>query len=145
LNGDTLIELDLSDMLQVHEASHACATMALREDPHVEQWGVIETTNDNQVLRINGRGWHDAQSQTVVQKRMFAGVHIVNPRVLAHCPLGRYSSIIDAYVAELERRSIIMGYVDSGYWSDVGTPERYTQAQSDFDAGLLTLTTRMVG
>ena len=142
LNGDTLIELDLEEVLKVHVASPALATMVLREDPNVEQWGVIETTTDTQVLRINGRGRHGSPDEPVAQKYMFAGVHVLNPQVLAHCPLDQCSSIIDAYVKELENGATIVGYIHSGYWSDVGTPDRYTQAQCDVDAGHLTLAAR---
>ncbi|GJL65537.1 MAG: hypothetical protein NPIRA05_05080 [Nitrospirales bacterium] len=144
LNGDTLTELDIGEVQRVHSLSQALVTMVLRDDPHVEQWGVVETTNDNHVLRINGQGQCDGRHPSEIRKRMFAGVHILNPRVLSHCPLGRYSSIIDAYVTELERGSMIMGHVHAGYWSDIGTPERYAQAQQDVDAGRLTLASRAV-
>ena len=145
LNSDTLIEVDLGQMLRLHASWNARATMVLREDPHAERWGVIETTHDNRVLTINGRGRHGLPSQEMIKKRMFAGVHVLNPQMLAHCPFGQSSSIIDAYVTELECGATIMGYIDSGYWSDIGTPERYVQAQEDAAAGRLTLATRLSG
>ncbi|MGB0910457.1 MAG: nucleotidyltransferase family protein [Nitrospirales bacterium] len=144
LNSDTLIDVDLGNLRRFHMSRHARATMVLREYPQAEQWGVIETTQEDQVLTINGRGRHGLPSQEIVQKRMFAGVHVLNPQVLSHCPVGQASSIIDAYVTELEGGSSIMGYLDSGYWSDVGTPERYVQAQQDVDAGRLSLESRML-
>ncbi len=144
LNSDTLVELDLGKLLQLHASCPARATLVLREYPQAEQWGVLETTQDDRVLTINGRGRHGLPSPEKLQKRMFAGVHVLNPQVLSHCPVGQASSIIDAYVTELEGGSLIMGYVDSGYWSDVGTPERYVQAQQDVDAGRLCLASRVI-
>lgn len=143
LNGDTLIALDLSEMLQSHASCRPLATMVLREDPHLEQWGVVETAEDGRVLRINGRGCDPDRAHSRVKRRMFAGVHVLNPQVLVHCPAGQMSSIIDAYVKELERGSIIMGYDHVGYWSDVGTPERYEQAQMDIEDGSFSLAARM--
>ncbi|GJL55712.1 MAG: hypothetical protein NPIRA02_28440 [Nitrospirales bacterium] len=145
LNADTLIDIDLGEVQQVHAANHARVTMVLRDDPHVEQWGVVETTNDNHVVSINGRGHCERGDVGTLQPRMFAGVHIVSPRVLAHCPPGQSSSIIDAYVMELESGATIMGYLHAGYWSDIGTPERYEQAQRDVDAGYVTLSSRAAG
>ncbi|WP_447968969.1 nucleotidyltransferase family protein [Nitrospira sp. M1] len=146
LNADTLIDIDLGEVQRVHATHHARVTMVLRDDPHVEQWGVVETTNDHQVVRINGQGQRDDCCEpAVLQRHMFAGVHILSPQVLAHCPMGQFSSIIDAYVAELEDGATIMGSLHSGYWSDVGTPERYEQVQRDVDAGRLTLAAREVG
>ena len=109
LNGDTLIELDLDDILQLHASRGALATMVLREDPHVEQWGVVETTEDDRVLTINGRGWDIDGSNSTAKRRMFAGVHVLNPQVLVHCPIGQSSSIIDAYVKELQGGAVIIG------------------------------------
>ncbi len=145
LNGDTLLEIDLKEVRRSHITSQAQVTMVLRDDLQVEQWGVVETTSSNQVLRINGQGRSDHHEYSNVHKRMFAGVHILNPRVLVHCPFGQKSSIIDAYVTELKDGATIMGYIHSGYWSDVGTPERYNQAQRDVEAGHLILDSRMVG
>ncbi len=144
LNSDTLSDIDVGQVIELHDSSRALVTMVLREDPNVDQWGVIETTQDNRILTIKGQGAHRLQYQGLVQKRMFAGVHMLNPHVLEHCPLGQPSSIIDAYVTELEVESTIMGHIHSGYWSDVGTPERYAQAQQDVIAGRLTLETRIL-
>ena len=38
---------------------------------------------------------------------------------------------IDAYVAAIQRGDVVAGYELTGYWSDVGTPERYAQAEHD--------------
>ena len=144
LNGDTVIDLDLTEVMAQHVARGGVATMVLREDPEVERWGVVETTADYLVRTINGRGWtaHNPESQFL--RYMFAGVHIVNHRLLCHCPSGQPSSVIDAYVAELEQHSLVHGYVTAGYWSDIGTLERYTLAQGDFDAGRIELLSRLV-
>jgi len=52
------------------------------------------------------------------------------------------SSIIDPYVAAIGRGESLLGYDLKGYWSDVGTPERYGQAERDVKAGLLRLEDR---
>jgi len=72
-------------------------------------------------------------------RRMFAGIHVIDPVLLRHIPQGVPSSIIDAYVLWLERGAMVSSYLLTSYWSDVGTPERYAQIQQDFDSGLLRL------
>jgi NDP-sugar pyrophosphorylase family protein len=74
---------------------------------------------------------------------MFAGIHVMDPLVLRDVPVSRETSIIDAYVTLLQRGSEIYGYPVTGYWSDVGTPERYTQAQRDAEAGRINLASRL--
>jgi NDP-sugar pyrophosphorylase family protein len=57
-------------------------------------------------------------------------------------PKGKASSIIDSYVAAIERGEMVIGYDCEGYWSDIGTPERYAHAEQDASAGRITLATR---
>lgn len=141
MNGDTLVDLDLTAMVLNHQSNTCLATMALRDDPVVEAWGVVETNLMEQVLAINGKGWVSGQPRQSVHRRMFAGIHVIDPLLLRDVPKGENSSIIDAYVACLEKGAHIHGYVFSGYWSDVGNPERYAQVKHDVEAGLLTLPT----
>ena len=68
---------------------------------------------------------------------MFAGVHIMNPLLLRDIPIGKESSIINPYMDWLEDGAKIYGYQATGYWSDVGTPERYDQAHQDAKDGKL--------
>ena len=73
---------------------------------------------------------------------MLKCVHVMHPRLLHDVPAGRESSIIEAYVREIAEGESILGYRMAGYWSDVGTPERYAQVQRDAAAGLINLAAR---
>ena len=137
MNGDTLISLDLPALLAFHHSQDTVATLVLRDDPQAEQWGAVESDDQEQILRINGQGRDRLTFPTVAHTRMFAGVHILHPSILSHAPQGTPFSIIDAYTCALAGGSRLLGFVHVGYWSDVGTVERYRQAQTDVDAGLL--------
>ncbi len=139
LNGDTVADLDLSKLVAHHHEEHAVATMALRDDPDVEQWGVVETDHHDRVLRIHGKGRPVKEGDAPPSRRLFAGIHVLDPLMLRHIPDGSDVSILDAYVAWLERGATVAGYVFSGYWSDVGTPERYAQVRQDVAAGVFTV------
>jgi mannose-1-phosphate guanylyltransferase len=139
LNGDTLLELDLATVTACHREGAALATMVLRDDLDADRWGAVEIDDRQHVLRIIGRG---RSVEPAMGKRMFAGVHVMDPRLLHEVPYGRESSIIDAYVREIERGSVVLGYTMEGYWSDVGTPERYAQVQHDADTGVIDVSAR---
>jgi NDP-sugar pyrophosphorylase family protein len=62
---------------------------------------------------------------------------------LRDVPKGRASSIIEAYVSAIQRGEAVAGYELMGYWSDVGTPERYAQAEHDATSGLIRLSERL--
>ncbi|WP_232068721.1 NDP-sugar synthase [Nitrospira sp. KM1] len=139
MNGDTLVEIDLDALCAFHRDRRAAATMVLRPDPDAATWGMVEVDDGRRVVRITGRGRPEPLD---TQPRMFAGVHIVHPRLLREVPKGKPSSIIDAYVAAVQRGDAVMGYDHAGYWSDIGTPERYAQAEHDVANGLIHLSAR---
>lgn len=139
LNGDTLFELDLDALIAFHRERDAAASLVLRQDPEAAQWGLIEVRDDRQVMTITGKG---RPSSGPTEPRMFAGVHILHPRLLRAVPHGRESSIIDAYVRGLHEGERIVGYDLNGYWSDIGTPERYAQVEHDVANGLVDLASR---
>ncbi|HMS85487.1 MAG TPA: NDP-sugar synthase [Nitrospira sp.] len=139
LNADTLFELDLGAVWEFHRSRGAAATLVLREDQDAERWGLVEVGTQDKIVRITGRGRTGA---AVVARRMFAGIHILHPRLLQQVPKGVASSVIDPYVAAIERGEPILGYDLHGYWSDIGTIERYTQAEHDARTGLIRLDAR---
>lgn len=139
LNGDTLFELDLERLCSFHHTRKAAATLVLRKDPDAARWGLVEVGADDRIVRITGRG---LSSSVPTTPRMFAGVHILTPRLLRDVQKGAASSIIDPYVAAIERGEAVLGYDLTGYWSDVGTTERYAQAEQDARAGLIRLEDR---
>lgn len=139
VNGDTLFELDLGDLCAFHRTSQASATLVLREDPDATQWGLVEMGADHRIVTITGKG---IASSVPTMPRMFAGIHILNPRLLREVPKGVASSIIDPYVAAITRGESVLGYDIKGYWSDIGTAERYAQAEQDARAGGICLENR---
>ena len=132
LNGDTLVELDLGALCAFHQQRDAVATLVLRKDPEAARWGLVEMDSNNRIVRITGRGRTD---QVPTQPRMFAGIHVLRLRLLRDVPKGVASTIIDPYVAAIQRGETVLGYDCEGYWSDIGTPERYAQAEQDASAG----------
>ncbi len=139
INGDTLIGLDLPALLQFHRSRNGVATLVLRDDPQAERWGAVESDSQEAILRINGQGRDRVGSPTVAHTRMFAGVHILHPSIFDDALNGKPFSIIDSYTNALAAGSPLLGFVHAGYWSDVGTLARYSQAQVDVEAGLLAL------
>jgi NDP-sugar pyrophosphorylase family protein len=139
VNGDTLFELNLDSLIAFHAQRQAAATLVVRKDPEVERWGLVELGDQQRIVRITGQGLAEKQP---TEPRMFAGIHILHPRLLREVPKGKESSIIHAYVSAIERGETVLGYDLEGYWSDIGTPERYAQAERDAAAGLIKLAAR---
>jgi NDP-sugar pyrophosphorylase family protein len=145
MNGDTLIDLDLQAFLDFHDLQSGAATLVLRDDPQAAEWGAVETDAQDRILRIKGQGIEERGAKRAVTSRMFAGVHILHPSILDDAPTGKPFSIIDSYTRAIADGSRLLGFVHTGYWSDIGTVDRYTQAQSDVEDGLIALAPRLRG
>ena len=139
LNGDTLFELDLKALMAFHRSKNAAATLVVREDADAAVWGLVEVGEEHRIVRITGKGLTDSVPTV---PRMFAGIHILEPQLLQDVPKGVMSSVIDPYVAAISRGDRVLGYDLKGYWSDIGTVERYEQAEQDVCAGLIRLEDR---
>jgi NDP-sugar pyrophosphorylase family protein len=50
--------------------------------------------------------------------------------------------MIDAYLEAIAREELVLGFDSTGYWSDIGTPERYAQAERDVALRRISLAAR---
>ncbi len=128
INGDVLVDIHLDRVIAFHKRQKAIATLVLREDRDADTWGVVEVDSKKHVCRILGQ---PSRSETGLEKRMFTGIHVMDPRVFRYIPGDGYYNIIDAYLEMIRNNERIMGYGFNGYWMDIGTPERYQKAQDD--------------
>src|SRR5262249_47958559 len=91
---------------------------------------------DDRVRLINGRP--STHMLATGQETMFACVQVVDPQVLEHIPPDGFSmTTTDVYPALIERHEGVYGYRYTGYWMDIGAPERYLQAHWDMLNGAL--------
>jgi mannose-1-phosphate guanylyltransferase len=131
LNGDILTDFDLTAQLQQHERTGARATLALIavEDPSA--YGLVRRNEDCSV-----RGFLEKPGPEQIDTNLVnAGAYILERDVLATmAPAGTNISIERDVFPALVNHGLF-GYEASGYWLDIGTPERYLQATFDILEG----------
>jgi mannose-1-phosphate guanylyltransferase len=136
LNADVLIDMDLQALWHWHCQRQALVTMVLRPDPAARSYGAVIVDADDRVCLINGRP--STHVPATGQEMMFACVQVVDARVLEHIPPDCFSmTTTDVYPALIERYAGVYGYRYTGYWMDIGAPERYLQAHWDLLDGAL--------
>lgn len=140
LNGDVLFALDLVPLMEAHQKSGAAATMVLMPMPEGEKYNPVEVDVQGHVRRIAGVGpggdrltsWH------------FTGVHLMTPRVFEFMnERGAEDINRDVYARMMHAGLTIRAEritQRSLFWSDMGTPQRYAQAQQQVLYGQADLT-----
>lgn len=125
-NGDVLSDVDLSTLAARHADKGGMGTIFLTpvEDPR--RYGLVELGADGAVASFLEKPG-DWEGTALIN----AGVYVLEHEVLEMIPRGRLFSIERGVFPRLAQAGSLYGYVDQGYWRDIGTPESYLQAHFD--------------
>jgi mannose-1-phosphate guanylyltransferase len=135
LNGDILTELDLAEMAEFHEQCGAAVTISLARVEDPSAYGVVEL-EDRRVVRFVEKPPPEAVRSHFVN----AGTWLFDPGMVERMPRGRPFSIEREFFPDLLRDEVPMyGYLEPGYWLDIGTVSKYLQAHRDILLGKLSL------
>jgi mannose-1-phosphate guanylyltransferase len=127
LNGDIFTDLNIADMLAFHRQKQAEATIALYQVENPGAFGVVETLADKRVTRFLEKPKQGEAPTNWIN----AGVYILEPSVLRHIPANsHYMFEKSLFPTLINLGEPVYGYPYSGYWLDMGTPEKYFSLNS---------------
>jgi len=123
MNGDTVAQFNLLDMVRMHveNSKGKLATLAVREVPNPHRYGVV--LMDGHAIRefIEKPRLGSVQSSLIN-----AGIYIFEPDIFQHLPReGRLGSEV---LPKLAARGALNGYLFSGPWIHVDSPESLKKA-----------------
>jgi mannose-1-phosphate guanylyltransferase len=126
LNGDVLCDLDVSALIAQHERTGAQATIALYpvEDP--TGYGLVHRREDSEITEFLEK----PEPEQVDTDEINAGTYLLERSVLDRIPPDRPVSIEREVFPELIGDGLY-GIRLEGYWIDIGTPDRYLEANWD--------------
>jgi NDP-sugar pyrophosphorylase family protein len=137
VQGDIIFNIDLYDLWETHKSSEAIMTIVLKElDPSedIRRFGVA-VIDQNRMIR--GFIEKPKTLEQMSSRLINTGVYIVGPwiREFFESERGRGmraggqtdfgSHVIPEILSRGER---VRGYITTGYWFDIGTPESYMKA-----------------
>jgi len=138
-NGDVLTDIDLSEVIQLHRAREAAATIVLTPVPNPTAYGLVETGEDGRVKQFLEK----PSPEEVTCNTINAGIYILEPRVLDLIPEGEpFMFEYGVFPKLLELGEPFYAFTWRGYWRDIGTPESYRQANLDVIEGRVKLIER---
>jgi mannose-1-phosphate guanylyltransferase len=132
LNGDILSGHDLGAQLEVHAKADAAVTLHLVEVPDPAAFGCVPTDESGQVTAFLEKTPHPPTN------RVNAGCYIFRRSVIDTIPAGQVVSVERVtFPGLIAAGQVVMGYPDTAYWLDVGTPAAYVQGSCDLVLGRL--------
>ncbi|HUO86809.1 MAG TPA: NDP-sugar synthase [Thermoanaerobaculia bacterium] len=134
VNGDSLCRWPLARMLRRHQASQAAATLLLTRHVDPEGFaGGVGIDRGGRVLSF----WKGADERgEVVRRAVFAGAHVLDPRLLERIEPGPSDIVRRLYLPMLAGGSErLQAVVSRRRWHDLGTPRRYLEGVLDWGRG----------
>lgn len=125
LNGDVLTALDLSALLAAHEERGAAATIGVHPVEDSSAYGLVRCGEGGGVLEFAEKTGRREPGE------INAGIYALERSVLDLVPDGESVSIERDVFPRLAASGDLHGVRLDGYWTDVGTPERYLEASWD--------------
>ena len=124
VNGDVLTEIDVSALVEFHRQRDGMASIALTpvEDP--SRFGVVA---------VDARGRVEAfvekpPAAEAPSKMINAGIYVLEPAFLERVPAGRRVSVEREVFPALVEARLLYALGSDALWTDMGTPEKYLEA-----------------
>ena len=127
LNGDSLREADLGELVAFHRSTGAKATILLTPVADPSRYGLVRIASDGRVETFLEK----PRPEEIDTDLINAGLYVLEPEVLELVPPDRAVSIEREVFPKLAAEGSVYGVDLPGYWLDVGTPESYLQAHRD--------------
>jgi mannose-1-phosphate guanylyltransferase len=130
-NGDVLSGVDLGAMLNTHHDRDADVTLHLVRVSDPRAFGSVPTDTAGNVLAFLEK------TEDPPTDQINAGCYIFKRDIIDRIPRGRAVSVErEVFPGLLATGAKVCGYVDSGYWRDMGTPEDFVHGSADLVRGI---------
>ena len=120
MNGDLVLEANLSELLRFHETGNYYATMGAHYYTHEVPFGCLKI-NNNQLTEL--------EEKPLITKTINGGVYVVSSEAIQTVPKATYFPITKIFEDALKSSQICGVYPMGGDWLDVGEPNQLNQAR----------------
>jgi mannose-1-phosphate guanylyltransferase len=131
-NGDVLTGLDIRSLVNAWQEADADVALYLTRVKDPRAFGLVPTVGD----RVTAFLEKPQTPEEIVTDQINAGCYVFRRRVIDEIPADRPVSVErETFPGLLERGRTVVGWVDPGYWLDLGTPLAFAQGSADIVRG----------
>ncbi len=129
VNGDSLLDLELAEVVTRHREGGAIATMLVRPDPDAARYGLVELDAHDRVRRVTGR---PPDAPGPLRPFMFPGLHVFEPSIFSWMDAGTAFGVTRVTYPRLLAAGVpVLGCVTRARWVNIDTPEALAAADAE--------------
>lgn len=122
LNGDSFCEFDPMDFLKFHRVKNAVISILLRKIKNAADYGCVKLDKQGKITSFDEKNSRNANCF------INAGIYIFNKNIVSLMPEEKVFSLERDFFPAIIGNDCF-GYKKSGFFIDIGTPERYFKAK----------------
>lgn len=126
LNGDTLFRINLDRFFQKHIEDLSRVTIALRHVPDASRYGLVECNQDGSVTAFIEK------SDESLPGLINGGIYLIKSAYIRSLDLPDKFSLEKELFAKFLDPDLYKGQIFNDYFLDIGIPEDYQRAQTEF-------------
>ena len=123
-NGDTFFDVDIELMAEQHNGCNAEVTLALKPLTQFDRYGAVEV---NDKLRITQFSEKKFCEKGVIN----GGIYLMKTNLFEGLNYPDQFSMEQDYFEKYCSQKQLEGFIDEGYFIDIGIPEDYEKAQEE--------------
>lgn len=131
LNADTFYQIDYGRLLRIQKDMGLEMALVLREVPDVSRYGQA-VIHDGRLAGFNEK------TTKVLPGTINGGIYLMRRKLMEEIPEGRVSLENDMIPQWLSQGRKLGGFVNDGYFIDIGIPEDYFRFIGDVEKGVVT-------
>ncbi|MCH5721326.1 HAD-IIIA family hydrolase [Niabella hibiscisoli] len=124
-NGDTMFRFDAAAMLNQHIEKKVECTLALKPMQHFDRYGVVEINDQQLITSFKEKQYYESGL-------INAGLYLINKQSFLARNFPVKFSFEKDYLEQFVVDHIFSGLSRGAYFIDIGIPEDYNRAQSEF-------------
>jgi NDP-sugar pyrophosphorylase family protein len=124
LNGDSFSKFSPSEFLRFHKDKKSLASLLLKRIKNAKDYGRVKVDKDSRLIVYNEK------VPCIKSCLINAGVYIFDKKIFEKMPQRKEFSLEQDLFPLLVGKDFF-GFLKSGYFIDIGTPERLSQAKND--------------
>lgn len=134
-NGDIMCNLDIAKLVSHWDKTRSDVSLYLTTVDNPKAFGLVPTDEGSNVLAFTEKPETEAE---IITNQINAGCYVFKRSLIDTIPDDRPVSVERETFPQLLKSGVKMtGFIDTGYWLDLGTPFSFVKGSVDFVHGLI--------